>query len=216
MGKPLIDLTGNKYGKLVVIKRDMTIKRPTSWLCKCECGNTKVIAGTSLTRGQTKSCGCQHYTHPFNEYRVVGDVVYISIKDKEMLIDKEDLNKIKSNRICLTPKGYALSAKGLIHRVITNCPDGMDIDHINHNKLDNRKSNLRIVTRSDNHKNRKPRSNTGYLGITFSRGVYVVQLDSTYIATCQTLNEAIMWRDKWLKDEGKEYAQNNYFLNFAR
>jgi hypothetical protein len=40
-----------------------------------------------------------------------------------------------------------------LHRFVMNCPKGMEVDHINHNKLDNRKENLRICTRSENGKN---------------------------------------------------------------
>lgn len=45
-----------------------------------------------------------------------------------------------------------------MHRVINNTPDGFETDHINHNKLDNRKVNLRNVTRSQNAKNRKKKA----------------------------------------------------------
>ena len=42
-----------------------------------------------------------------------------------------------------------------MHRVITNAPPGMQVDHINGDTLDNRKSNLRICTRAQNQANRK-------------------------------------------------------------
>jgi len=46
----------------------------------------------------------------------------------------------------------------LMHRVITGAPKGMVVDHINHNTLDNRKVNLRVVTRQQNQCNVLPRS----------------------------------------------------------
>jgi hypothetical protein len=51
------DLTGQKFGKLTVLRRDFSYSRPY-WECQCECGNFKTVRGDSLTRGITKSCGC--------------------------------------------------------------------------------------------------------------------------------------------------------------
>ena len=56
-----IDLTGKRFGKLVVIKkskRPLNVKRGTYWECQCDCGNIKNIDGRSLRRKSTKSCGC--------------------------------------------------------------------------------------------------------------------------------------------------------------
>lgn len=59
MGK-FIDLTGNRYGMLVVLKRDTSAKsKVTKWICKCDCGTIKSIFGCSLKSGRSKSCGCQ-------------------------------------------------------------------------------------------------------------------------------------------------------------
>lgn len=52
------------------------------------------------------------------------------------------------------PNGWKRYDSVYMHRILTNCPQGMEVDHINHNHLDNRKINLRIVTRSGNHLNR--------------------------------------------------------------
>lgn len=58
MSKPM-NLIGQKFGRLTVIKRaDNDKYGHTQWLCQCECGNQKVIAGSSLKKGLTKSCGC--------------------------------------------------------------------------------------------------------------------------------------------------------------
>lgn len=55
----LIDLTGQKFGKLTVLERAGKTKRgATKWHCQCECGNHINIIRSSLVRGNTKSCGC--------------------------------------------------------------------------------------------------------------------------------------------------------------
>ena len=55
----MIDLTGQTFERLTVIGRG---KRSRSgeqlWICKCSCGNSKEIRKTSLTNGDTRSCGC--------------------------------------------------------------------------------------------------------------------------------------------------------------
>ena len=59
------DLTNQKFGKLTVISRAENAKDGRAqWLCKCECGKTKVINGKYLLNGETKSCGClKHVEH---------------------------------------------------------------------------------------------------------------------------------------------------------
>lgn len=54
-----IDLTGKRIGKLVVIKLiNDGNKKERTWLCKCDCGNYKEVAGRNLRSQHTKSCGC--------------------------------------------------------------------------------------------------------------------------------------------------------------
>lgn len=58
-----------------------------------------------------------------------------------------------------------------LHRFITGCPDGFDPDHINNNGLDNRRLNLRIVTRSQNSMNSRMKSNnkSGITGVSWDK-----------------------------------------------
>lgn len=53
------DLTGQKFGKLTVIKRVENDKNGSArWLCRCECGNEKIVDGGHLRSNKIKSCGC--------------------------------------------------------------------------------------------------------------------------------------------------------------
>lgn len=56
----LIDITGQKFGKLLVLKREANIG--TKWVCQCDCGNIKIIEGYNLRSGFTQSCGCINYS----------------------------------------------------------------------------------------------------------------------------------------------------------
>lgn len=64
------DLTGMRFGKLVAMEKTFLINNTNTkyeaWLCKCDCGNTKVIRKDSLTLGMTRSCGC------IKNYDIVG------------------------------------------------------------------------------------------------------------------------------------------------
>lgn len=59
MGK-LIDLTGQKFGKLTVITLAYTKNKKSYWLCKCDCGNETIVRSDTLKSGTTQSCGCYH------------------------------------------------------------------------------------------------------------------------------------------------------------
>ncbi len=60
MGK-LIDLTGQKFGRLIVIKRvENDNSGHVQWLCQCDCGEGTMVQGGNLKNSNTKSCGCLH------------------------------------------------------------------------------------------------------------------------------------------------------------
>ena len=60
------DLTGKKFGKLTVKNRQGSDKsgKNSMWLCKCDCGNEKIINRSSLTNGSSLSCGCKRNPKP--------------------------------------------------------------------------------------------------------------------------------------------------------
>lgn len=57
------DITGKRFGKLVVISVDTLKKGQYYWKCKCDCGTEKIIQGGHLRSGHTTSCGCSWYKY---------------------------------------------------------------------------------------------------------------------------------------------------------
>lgn len=58
MGRPFIDITGQRYGRLVAISRQYLLGHREYWLCQCDCGNRVVVAKSDMRSGVTRSCGC--------------------------------------------------------------------------------------------------------------------------------------------------------------
>jgi hypothetical protein len=90
-----------------------------------------------------------------------------------ILVDNDDYKELVKFKWLKTIHGYASSSLGAgrreyMHRLVLNAKPGQEIDHINGNKLDNRKENLRVVTRSQNARNMKPHKD----GSSKYKGVY--------------------------------------------
>lgn len=100
-------------------------------------------------------------------------------KGKYALVDDIDYEHLSQWKWYYLSSGYAVRDQHinkkkfnfLMHRVIMNTPKNMDTDHINHNPLDNRRKNLRIVTTSQNLFNTSIRSDntSGYKGVSWSK-----------------------------------------------
>lgn len=67
-----IDKTGNRFGRLLVVRLEGHQSKHITWLCRCDCGNTTIVSGNHLANGHTQSCGCfekertfqgRHVTH---------------------------------------------------------------------------------------------------------------------------------------------------------
>ncbi|HET6455301.1 MAG TPA: HNH endonuclease [Armatimonadota bacterium] len=107
----------------------------------------------------------------------------VQIAGGVMLIDKVDLPIITGRKVWLYHGYPAIWRKGnrvYLHRVILEAQSGEMIDHINRDKLDNRRRNLRLCTKRENSYNRQgPNSNnlSGYRGVSWNRG-WVAQIQA--------------------------------------
>jgi len=181
--KPIIDLIGQQFGRLTVIKRVKQDKwRDSIWLCECNCGNKKEVTGVHLKSGRTQSCGClqtevRKQKKKDNTYDLSGDygIGYTTNTNEPFYFDLEDYDLIKDYCWSKNSKGYIetrVDGKLIrIHRLVTNCPDDMEVDHEFHDEWDNRKEFLRIVTHSQNEMNRVLQSNntSGVAGVCWDK-----------------------------------------------
>ena len=54
-----LNLTGQRFGKLTVLRPAKNIGDRTAWICRCDCGQEQVVRLDDLRSGHTKTCGCQ-------------------------------------------------------------------------------------------------------------------------------------------------------------
>lgn len=194
------NLAGQTFGRLTVLYQDEDYlrndgKREAQWRCRCICGKTKTILQRRLKDGSTTSCGCYRSEAAVEKNKQrKGECVYdleskeygigYTPKGDEFWFDKEDYDLIKDYVWYFNTEGHLRASEYnngvqhdiMLHRIVMMCPDDMDVDHIIHptlyeHKVDNRKSNLRIVTRSQNSMNRHiPRNNTsGVKGVSWNK-----------------------------------------------
>lgn len=105
-----------------------------------------------------------------NEFHICGKITYIDLYNRnceviaQSVIDTEDLDKVRYTKWKLSSSGYAMNTPkfkgGNKHMSRMILDTDQFVDHINHNTLDNRKENLRVVTKSQN------QMNVNYKGVT--------------------------------------------------
>lgn len=155
----------------------------------------------------------------YNPYRICGETVFVNTnRNVEFMIDVDNVDLIIKYRWSINANGYVTGWKdgsvALLHRIITNAKKGEFVDHINGDKLDNRLSNLRIVTNQQNCMNRKLVSNntSGVTGVYWNKGMSKWQAQIMYkrkymyLGCYDNIEDAVKAR----KD-----AEKKYFGEFA-
>lgn len=156
-------------------------------------------------------------------------LIYVGKNKTECLIDEEDYEKLnkKGNFFCNTEQGYicvknyisfkngkAKYKQQYLHRMIMDAPTSLQVDHINGNKKDNRKENLRLCTNAGNSKNKKNFKGK-YKGVYFDKknSKWMAQITKDYhcfyIGSFLNENEAAIAYNDRAKELHGEFAYLN-------
>lgn len=235
------DLTGKTFGRLTVLCQVDDYITPSGkhlakWRCVCSCEEHNIVEvlGMRLTRrnNSTKSCGCLYREHSIfigkthhktNQYDLSGEygIGWTTNTNKEFYFDLEDYNKIKdycwnenidksTGYHVLTTCDYNSSYKTIkMHKILGY----LDFtDHKDRNPLNNRRSNLRTATPSENMRNHSKRKDntSGFTGITYDkrRDTWTVRISIDgkfkHIGSFKNKDDAVIAR---LKAEQKYYGE---------
>ena len=233
---------GDKIGHLTIIDEYIGKKHRTVYKCQCDCGNIRFIdkhnfqKRPSYTCKDTQNCkyAQEHYSkirRRGNKYDLSGEygIGYTNVDNKEFYFDLEDYDKIKDYTWYLDDSGYVRTnifdfeqnrrSHMFMHNLIMNLQnDNSQIaDHIGGvaTTNDNRKSNLRIVTKSQNNINQRIRKDntSGFKGISYNKQLdkwrVRIQKDGKriYIGDYNSLEEASLAR---MKAEDKYFGDYSY------
>ena len=126
-------------------------------------------------------------------------------------IDLKDIENIKDYKWRLGGRGYVVSGDTILHRLLLKDIDieSMDIDHINHDKLDNRRKNLRVCTRSQNNMNRKNVLGVSLVKETKKWEAHIgINNNKIHLGYFKDKKEALLAREKAELKYFKEYKYN--------
>lgn len=197
------------------------------WVCLCDCGTVKPFVGERLKSGNTKSCGClqtkvriennRKYKKKHNHYDLSGEYgIGYTDKGEQFTFDLEDYELIYPYSWSMDTQGYIIANCGFLtgkhttvklQRIVMDAPSNMMVDHINHDKSNNRKSNLRIVTNQQNCWNRSAQTtcSSGVPGVRQFENGWVARINvdkkEKYLGYFKTFEEAVKAR----KEAEKKY-----------
>lgn len=234
------NLVGRKFGRLLVLEEyGRSDKGDRLWLCKCECGNSKISSTSSLNRG-VKSCGCirddQRKKKKLNKYEFKDDfiIVYSSNKNIRFYVDKDDYELVKNYTWYINSKGYVATRSKkndkkytmFLHRLLMNLDKTEnyheeEVEHIDRNPLNNRKSNLMIKKHSENMLNKsKYKNNTsGITGVNWhnKKQKWIVRVyknsKTAFYKETKNFQEAVFLRLKAEKEIFGEHAGQRHLFD---
>lgn len=135
------DLTGQKFGKLIVLKRceDKVIqgRKFVQWICKCSCGRETKVLASNLKNGNTESCGfCGNNSHGNNKISILLDEAKISYEREKRFPDCRDKSLLPFD--FYVNNEYLIEYDGIQH---FKEEKGLFADYENIHRRDNIKTN---------------------------------------------------------------------------
>lgn len=147
---------------------------------------------------------------PSGEISLIDELDYENFKDLPWF--KSSHGYVSRDQYLEKVDGKWKKKRIYLHREITGNQKGV-VDHINGNKLDNRKSNLRVCSVTENLWNRGANKGniSGHRGVTWdkTRDKWRVRFGNKQLGRFQSLDEAIEIKNKWLKNNIGEFANLN-------
>jgi hypothetical protein len=144
-------------------------------------------------------------------------------KGKFAIVDDEDYPALACQKWTAHNGGYAYRMNAdrsgvLMHRLITNAPAGMDVDHINGDGFDNRRANLRVGTHAENMRNQRigKAGHPLFKGIHFEKQRQVWQAHITinykhrYLGSFETAEQAAVAYDTAARELFGQFARTNF------
>lgn len=150
--------------------------------------------------------------------------LYGKNKDKFFTIDDEDFELVSKYKWYLSTHGYAKTTihkkettkldknrniNIAVHRLIMGNPEGKQIDHINRNRLDNRKSNLRLATHTENNWNKEIKGLVG-VSLDIRDGRYRTRVGNKTYGSYSDKKIAALVYDRVVRRDRGEFAILNY------
>ena len=174
------DLRGQKFGRWTAIE----YAGNSRWICECSCKNQtrRMVRTDKLISGGLQSCGCSRNENvalvnkkSLNKFRYVDSKTIEVFGDDEssFICDAEDFSVINEYCWRKTRDGYWACTKDnrqtFLHRLLlkSEITGAESVDHINHDKDDNRRANLRLCTTQENNRNAgiQARNTSGIIGV---------------------------------------------------
>ncbi|HDY87984.1 MAG TPA: hypothetical protein ENH82_07725 [bacterium] len=154
----LIDITGQKFNRLLVIKRAPNRGKRTMWFCCCDCGSEKEIHSHYLISGHTKSCGCSsaemsaeaRKKHGLGKHPIY--YVWSHMKDRCYNPKDKGYKNYGGRGISVCEEWFSSLRIFYDFAIARGWKDGLQIDRIN-NEGNYEPNNCRFITQRENIRN---------------------------------------------------------------